>query len=161
MDALTNKKSSRRTQKQNTNKNIMMHFSTLQGASILAAHATLTKMLLSFTYRTYQFLEWDAKRRQEVADNFNLQEFQKAQINESEYAALLVSILVFLSLSADNDTSSMGATLAVIGQVGYVWMRTLVGYPKIPTITFAVIRYGGLFLLVSKLWNLGFPMDKL
>lgn len=142
----------------------MYHFSTLQGASILAAHATLTKILLSFTYRTYQLLEWDDKRRQKVADNMHLQEFQKAQINESEYAALLVSILLFLSSSsaADNGTSSsMGATLAVIGQVGYVWMRTLVGYPKIPTITFAVTRYGGLFLLVSALWNLGFPTDTL
>ena len=138
----------------------MSSITTLQGASILAAHATFTKMLISFTYRTYQFLEWDDKRKERVASNFHLQEFQKAQVNESEYTALFVAILLFLSAATtDTEIASNAATrtLAVAGQLGYVWTRTAIGYPKILTITFAVVRYGGLFLAAVELWKLAFP----
>jgi hypothetical protein len=81
-----------------------------------------------------------------------LKEFQKAQLNESEYAALLMVILPFLS--SKGIEASNAATLAVVGQLGYVWTRTLIGYPKLPTITFAIIRYGGLLLATAELWKL-------
>jgi hypothetical protein len=131
-----------------------MSFTSLQGASIIVAHATFTKMLLSFTYRTYQLLEWDEKRKAQVGSNFHLQEFQKAQTNESEYAALLTVLFLFLGMKGID--ASNAATLAIVGQVGYVWTRTAIGYPKIPTVTFAVIRYGGLALAASSLWELAF-----
>jgi hypothetical protein len=134
-----------------------MSINALQGAAIIAGHATFTKMLLSFTYRTYQFLEWDEKRREQVAANLTIQEFQKAQINESEYAALLIAPLLYLS-SIGRD-SSMAATAAVAGQIGYVWIRTMFGYPTIPAITAAVVRYGGLVLLVAELWSVAFSAE--
>ena len=136
----------------------MSFLTTLQGASILAAHATFTKMLLSFTYRTYQFLEWDEKRKANVARSVHLQDFQKAQLNESEYTALFVAIFLFLAAAnKTNQEPSQAATLAVAGQIGYVWSRTFLGYPKILSITFAVIRYGGLLLAVAELWSVAFP----
>jgi uncharacterized MAPEG superfamily protein len=134
-----------------------MSINALQGAAIIAGHATFTKMLLSFTYRTYQFLEWDEKRREQVAANLTIQEFQKAQNNETEYAALLVAILLYLSLVG--RASSMAATTAVVGQIGYVWIRTVFGYPTVPAITAAVVRYGGLVLLVAELWSAAFAKE--
>jgi hypothetical protein len=129
----------------------------LQGAAILAAHATFTKMLLSFTFRVYQYLEPDKKRKAEMESSPTLKEFQKAQLNESEYAALLMVLLIFLS-SVNGDEASNAATLSVVGQVGYVWSRTVIGFPKLPTITFAVIRYGGLFLATAELLKLAFAL---
>jgi hypothetical protein len=131
-----------------------MSFTSLQGATIIAAHAAFTKALLSFTLRTYQYFEWDAKRRSSIESNKHIQQFQKAQINESEYAALLVSIFLYLSVTG-ND-ASQAATASVVGQIGYVWMRALVGYPALPTISLAVVRYGGLALAVSELVKAAF-----
>jgi hypothetical protein len=135
---------------------LLYSMNALQGAAIVAAHATFTKMLISFTLRVYQYLEPDKKRKAELEASPTLQEFQKAQMNESEYAALLTVILLFLS-GVNGAEPSNAATLAVVGQVGYVWSRTVIGYPKLPTITFAVIRYGGLFLATAELVKLAFP----
>jgi hypothetical protein len=132
----------------------IMSFNCLQGAAILVAHATFTKMLVSFTLRTYQYLEWDEKRLRDVESNVYVNRFQGAQMNESEYTGLLVSILLFLSLK--ENAPSQAATLSVIGQVGYVWSRTFIGYPTLPTITMAVVRYGGLALLASELYKAAF-----
>jgi hypothetical protein len=131
---------------------VIMSFTALQAASLIALHATFTKILTSFTLRTYLFLETDAKRKQKVNSNFYIQEFQKAQTNESEYAGLLTMLLLFFATQENVDVSN-AATLSVVGQVGYVWTRTLIGYPKIPTITFAIVRYGGLGLLAWALFT--------
>jgi hypothetical protein len=85
----------------NINTNIMLSFSTLQGAAILGAHAAFTKVLLSFTCCT--------------ASN-NSKKHKLASLN-----------MPLCSFRADHDTCSTGAYLAVIGQVVYVWMRTLIG----------------------------------
>jgi len=142
------------TSKQKTT--IIMYINPLQGAALIAAHATFTKMLVSFTLRTYQYLEWDEKRLKEMESKKYMQEFEKAQKNESEYAALLVSLMLYLSSVGPTDVASTGATIAVASQIGYVWMRTVVGYPALPTITLAVVRYGGLALLVNELWKVAF-----
>jgi hypothetical protein len=136
-----------------------MSFTFLQGATLIAAHATFTKIFLSFTLRTYQYLEWEDKRVNQVESNFSIQQFQKAQTNESEYAALLTAILLYLSTSPANtsdEPASLATTLVVVGQIGYVWVRTFLGYPSLPTITLALVRYGGLALLVSELWKAAF-----
>mgnify|MGYP005854236803 CR=1 FL=1 len=83
-------------------------------------------------------------------------EFHKAQANEVEYTALLTSLLLFFSTRDDVDTD-MAPTLAVVGQIGYVWLRTIFGYPGIPAISMALVRYGGLALLSSNLYLLAFP----
>lgn len=131
-----------------------MSFTFLQGATLVAAHATFTKVLISFTLRTYQYLETDSTRESKVQSNFYIQQFQKAQNNESEYAGLLTALLLYLSLQSEEPSTA--ATLAVVGQIGYVWARTLFGYPKLPAISFAIVRYGGLALLVSELWQIAF-----
>lgn len=131
-----------------------MSLNSLQGATLIIAHSLFTKALLSFTLRTYQFLEWDEKRRQRVESNFNVVQLQKAEHNASEYDALIAAPLLFLALQ--NVDATMGATMSVFGQIGYVWTRTASGYPKIPAITMAVVRYGGLALIVSELWMLAF-----
>jgi hypothetical protein len=131
-----------------------MSINALQGAAIVAAHTTISKMFLSFTYRTYQYFEWDPKRRQFVEDNFHVQQFQKAQVNESEYAALLVALLLYLaSMGIEASTAT---TSAVVGQLSYVWIRTAIRYPKLPTISAALLRYAGLALVVAELWNVAF-----
>lgn len=131
-----------------------MSLNALQGATLIATHASCTKIFLSFTLRTYQYLETDASRREKVESNKYLQQFHKAQLNESEYAALLVAPLLYLAvIGAD---ASQASTIATVGQIGYVWARTFLGYPTLPTITFALVRYGGLALIVAALWNQAF-----
>ena len=132
-----------------------MTFTALQGASLIAGHALFTKLLLSFTLRVYQFLQPNPKHRETIENSHYTQQFQKAQTNESEYAALLVALMLFFSTHKDVDVSS-ASTLAVVGQIGYVWTRTLLGYPAIPSITMAVIRYSGLLLFTVALYQLAF-----
>jgi hypothetical protein len=129
----------------------MVSFTSLQAATIILGHATLTKVLISFSLRTPQFLQINNKA---VEENPFYQEFLKAQKNESEYAALLTGVLLYLA-STGND-ATQAATVAVIGQVGYVWVRTAVGYPKLLTITFALVRYGALALCVVELYKAAF-----
>ena len=131
-----------------------MSLTAIQGASLIAAHSLLTKLTISLTLRVYQFLEPDPKRRQSVESSSYVQQVQKAQTNESQYDALLVGLLLFFS-SRDADVS-LASTLAVIGQIGYVWTRTFLGYPAIPSITMAVIRYSGLLLLSWSLYQIAF-----
>lgn len=132
----------------------MLSFSSFQAATLIVAHAVFTKALISFTLRTYQYLEWDVKRRESVESSSHLQEFQKAQTNESEYTALATATLLYLSLTGKDAVAA--STLVVVGQIGYVWMRTAIGYPKLPTIAFAVVRYAGFALVVQELWSTAF-----
>jgi hypothetical protein len=131
-----------------------MSLNALQGATLILVHSLLTKSLLSFTLRTYQYLEWNGKRRERVESNFNVVQLQKADHNATEYNAIIAAPLFFLALQ-DIDVS-MGATMSVVGQIGYVWLRTVFGYPTLPVITMAVIRYGGLALILAKVWTLAF-----
>ena len=134
-----------------------MSLTALQGASIIASHALFTKLALSLTLRVYQFLEPDPKRRESIENSHFVQQYQKAQKNESEYAGLLVSLLLFLSANSTEDpVVAMATKLSVVGQIGYVWSRAFLGYPKIPSITMAVVRYGGLALLCWSLHQLAF-----
>ena len=52
--------------------------------------------------------------------------------------------------------ASFAATLALYGQIGYVWTRTAIGYPQITTIAFALLRYAGVGLIVAELWDIAF-----
>ena len=133
-----------------------MSFNAIQGASIIATHAVATKVLLSFTVRVYQFLQPDPKRRESIESMPVVQRFQKAQMNESEYAGLLVALLFFYHFQGQDEMTTLGSTLAVTGQVGYVWARTFLGYPQIPAIAMALTRYGGLALLCWPLLQLAF-----
>ena len=134
---------------------MMIYFNAIQGASLIATHGVATKLLLSLTLRVYQFLEPDPKRRQTIENNPHVQRFQAAQRNESEYLGILVALLLFYSTSSSVDVS-LASTLAVVGQIGYVWTRTLFGYPKIPAIVMAVTRYSALVLLCLPLYQSAF-----
>ena len=132
-----------------------MSFSALQGATLISAHCGLTKLIISFTYRTYNFLGTDKEQIEKFNENFHVKEFQKATANESEFAAFLAAPLFYLALAGVE--ASQGATLAVLGQVSYVWTRTALGYPCVPTIATAVLRYAGMALTFVELWKVAFP----
>ena len=75
---------------------------------------------------------------------------------QSEYAALLVALLVYFSTRMHSDKAmdvTSASTVAVVGQIGYVWARTILGYPAIPSMTMAMIRYSGLLLLTVALYQ--------
>lgn len=133
-----------------------MYFNAIQGASLIATHGVATKLLLSLTLRVYQFLEPDPKRRQTIENNPHVQQFQAAQRNESEYLGVLVALLLFYSSTTTSVDVSLASTLAVVGQIGYVWTRTLFGYPKVPAIVMAVTRYSALVLLCLPLYQSAF-----
>jgi hypothetical protein len=135
-----------------------LSFTYLQGAAIIAAHSTAAKLTVSLGLRTYQFLQPDADKRASLETNRAVQDFCKAQMNDTEYSATLVTLLLFLhSISGPSSSEpSTAALLAVTGSVGYVWCRTLLSYPCIPTISFALTRYGGLLLLIKEVWSLAF-----
>mmetsp|Transcript_96554 Transcript_96554/g.278715 ORF Transcript_96554/g.278715 Transcript_96554/m.278715 type:complete len:140 (-) Transcript_96554:137-556(-) len=132
-----------------------MSFTALQGATLISAHCGLTKVIVSMTYRVYNYIENDEKKLEKFNGNFHLQEFRKAIENESEFCAFLAAPLFYLSFAGVD--ASLGATLAAAGQIGYVWMRTAIGYPKIPTIACALLRYGGMLITFTQLWKLAFP----
>lgn len=134
-------------------------FTYLQGAAVIAAHSTAAKLTVSLGLRTYQFLQPDAAERASFEKSRAVQDFCKAQLNDSEYSATLVTLLLFLhsvSSGASSSEPSPAALLAVTGSIGYIWCRTLLSYPCIPTISFALIRYGGLLLLIKEVWTLAF-----
>lgn len=138
----------------------MLSLTALQGAALIAGHALFTKLLISFTLRVYQFVQPDPKLRQGIENSPYMERFQKAQANESEYAALLVSLLLFVSSRDDEAKASVMTSAipaAVVGQMGYVWTRTLWGYPAIPSIAMAVMRYTGLLGLTLSLYQVAFP----
>ncbi|CAB9517722.1 expressed unknown protein [Seminavis robusta] len=136
----------------------MMSLSALQGATIVFGHAVFTRVLLSFTLRTYQYLEWDTKRKSQIETNAIVKEYQKAISNEGEYAALIVAPLLFLAAttSGGDDGLSQAATVTAWSQVAYVWVRTAIGYPKVPTIVVAVTRYAGLALIAAEMYKAAF-----
>jgi len=131
-----------------------MSFTALQGATLITAHCGMTKMMVSLTYRVYNYIGTDKEAIAKFNENFHVKEYRKAIENESEFAAFLAAPLFFLA-SAGVE-ASMGATLAVIGQLGYVWTRTALGYPCVPTIATALVRYGGMLLTIYEVWKLAF-----
>lgn len=126
----------------------------LQGASLIVSHALFTKLTISLSLRVFQFLEPNAKKREFFESNVFVQQFRSAQANEVEYAAILTALLLFFS-TQDVDIS-LATTLVVMGQIGYVWFRTVFGYPQILTISMALIRYGGTALLAMALHKTAF-----
>ena len=144
-----------------------MSFTALQSATIITAHCGFTKLLVSFTYRILNFMGPKIGVKQETIENFNTNkhvvEFRNAINNESEFCAFLVSPLLYLASVEGKNTAdptlSLGATLIVYGQCGYVWTRTLLGYPTIGTIASALLRYVGMTIVTKELWNVAFPKN--
>lgn len=135
---------------------MMSQLNALQGATVVFGHAVFTRVLLSFTLRTYQFLDLDTKKRQSQIEAY-FTEYQKAIANEAEYAALIVAPLVYLATTQNpNDTITQAATVTAWSQIAYVWVRTAVGYPKLLTIGVAIMRYAGLAMIVAELYKVAF-----
>ena len=140
-----------------------MSFTALQGATIITAHCGFTKLLVSFTYRILNFMGPKIGIASKTIEDFNTNqhvvEFRNAINNESEFCAFLVAPLLYLASVGKGDSSniSLGATLIVYGQCGYVWTRTILGYPTIGTIASALLRYGGMVIVGKELWSLAFP----
>ena len=160
------------------------------GAAIIATHSVFIKILLSLTLRLYQFYllltdkhqsddddESESKDQQRevrnaLKQNKHVTEFEKAQVNESEYAPLMVVLLFYLSLNHSNEDGvedensssssssskstvlAAGAIMAPATQILYVWTRAVVGYPNFPIVVVAIARYCSLVLLISEVWKL-------
>ena len=127
----------------------------IQGAAVIVMHSFVTKFLLSGSLRTYAFLESDKVKVAKAEASAVAQRAQKAQLNEAEYAALLAAPLLFLHLQGQTEPT-LAATLATVGQVGYFWTRLVFGYPTVPAVTAAMVRYAGLFLTAKALWEMAF-----
>jgi hypothetical protein len=129
-----------------------MSLSCIQAANLLLSHAIFSKMAVSFGVRVYCAVETDSIKKNKYLNKPVVQEFCKAQLNEAEYAALIIAPLLYLH-AVGAKGSHWGATLAVLGQVGYVWARAFVGMPSVPAMVAATVRYAGLILISLELWN--------
>lgn len=138
-----------------------MSLSALQGASLILIHDTGVKLLITAGLRIVQWLHPDKELVARWESSSYIQQAAKAQLNEAEYSALLIAPLLFLASSSNTkNEGNLGATLAVLGQVGYFWMRVLTGYPTIPTAGSAAIRYMGLGLICAEIWSVAFGKNK-
>ena len=130
----------------------------LAGA-LCATHSIFVKLLLSLTLRVYQYLEWDEKRKESVETNKRVIEAQKAQLNEAEFAPLIVVMAFYLAMNENSLTTNTqqqvalaGASLAAVGNILYVYYRPTLGYPNPGIIAIAAGRYLGMVLMASQIW---------
>ena len=80
--------------------------------------------------------------------------YRAAQMNEMEYSGVIIAVLLFLK--SRGDPASLGATLVGVGNVGYTWVRSMLGETGIAGfpfyVPFAAARYFGMLSLVSNLY---------
>ena len=131
-----------------------MSFTALQGATLIACHDVANKLLTTVGVRVYQWLGTDKEKVARFEKSELVQQAQKAQLNSAEYSAFLITPLLFFHLAGVKVDRA--ATLSVIGQVGYYWVRIFFGYPALPTAIMASIRYGGLILLCADMVEMAF-----
>lgn len=129
-----------------------MSLSCIQAANIILSHSIITKMAVSFGVRVYTAIEPDETKKSKFMAKPVVQEFCKAQLNEAEYAALIIAPLLYLHAVGARGMN-LGATMAVVGQVGYVWSRAYFGFPTPAVACAALVRYSGLILICLEMWN--------
>ena len=119
-------------------------FNAGSAALVLFGNCIACKMFASF-FRAFN---------KDKGDEFQ-KKFRPAQLNEMEYSAVLIAVLLFLK--SRGEASSLGSTLVTIGNVGYPWVRGLFGDTPMPVIgypffvPFAVMRYFGMLCLAGSL----------
>jgi hypothetical protein len=135
----------------------MTSWTIASAAALTATHSIAIKVLLSFTLRLYQYLEHDEKRKESIEKNQRAVDFQKAQLNEAEFAPMIALLAFYLSLNenfVENPNIALGgASLAAFANILYVWFRAVFGYPNVGIVTLAVSRYLGMVLMMSQIWK--------
>lgn len=99
---------------------------------------------------------WIGPNKEEYKNSRMIKDLCAAQLNCSEYSALLAAPMFYLS-AVGVTASPMAVLLSVVGQIGYFWLRFLIGYPTIPAASFGTARYAGFLLLCVQLLGLAFP----
>ena len=135
----------------------MTSWTIASAAALTATHSIVIKVLLSITLRLYQYVEHDEKRKESIEKNQRVIDFQKAQLNEAEFAPMIALLAFYLSLNEntlDNPNIALGgASLATIANILYVWFRAVFGYPNVGIVAIAVSRYLGMVLMMSQIWK--------
>ena len=132
-----------------------MSLTAFQAATILTCHEFLTKFLVTNAYRMYI---WIGPNKEEYKSSRMIKDLCAAQLNCSEYSALLAAPMFYLS-AVGVTASPLAVLLSVTGQIGSFWLRFRIGYPTIPAATFGTARYAGLLLLCMQLVGLAFPKE--
>ena len=127
-----------------------MSLTALQAATILTCHEFGTKFIVTGAVRLYS---WLGPNQDDYKNSRVIKDLCAAQMNGSEYSALLAAPLFYLA-AIGQAASPMGLLLSVGGQIGYFWSRVLVGYPSVPVASLAVARYAGFFLICRQLVGL-------
>ncbi|CAD7964897.1 unnamed protein product [Amoebophrya sp. A25] len=97
--------------------------------SLLTGHCLVTKALQTILFRLKitDASTPDAEVKKVVESTF-YKRVWAAQLNEAEYAPVLIAGLGYLALKGKE--CSAAATLAVVGQVWYYWTRAFIGNSK-------------------------------
>ncbi len=150
------KKNIQQKHKQQTQKSYFINMSFLAlvnaqtaGAAIFA-HSSLTKMLMTLEYREKMTRPGNEEVAKKIAGSQSFKVTASTQVNEAEYAGLMCAALFYLASQGASE-ASVGASLCMLGQVGYYWCRRLGGYPFY--VPFALARYAGLGLIAYTLYS--------
>lgn len=133
-----------------------MSITALQAATILTCHEFAAKFVVTGAIRLYS---WLGPNKEEWMNSRIVKDLGKAQMNCSEYSALMAAPLFYLAAIGE-AASPMGVLLTLAGQIGYFYARVFDGYPKIPAASFATIRYIGFFLICKQVAGLAYPGGK-
>ena len=128
-------------------------------AAALIAHACLTKASMTILFRLKLTMKSTPKAEVDkiLASTF-YKRWSSTQLNEAEWASLLVGALLFLS--SKGVDAPIASTLAAVGQIGYFWCRGLIGHyheggvdppPYVPA---ALMRYAGLGMLAFEVYKI-------
>jgi hypothetical protein len=152
---------------------IMFFFlNSLQAATLIAMNSFAAKLFITSTVRLYSIVYGNDPKMMAKSSTTWATHFSKAQLNEAEYAAFIMAPLLFLHFyhnasidaatnqqlasSSSSSSSSWMATLATMGQVGYFWTRLTFGFPSVPAVAMAVVRYTGILLICQALYGIAF-----
>jgi uncharacterized MAPEG superfamily protein len=130
------------------------YYNAIQGASIVMMNDIAAKFLVTAIVRAYSWLEYNKERKARLMSKGIVERLCKAQMNIAEWSAITIVPLLYFHLTGVD--AGIAPTLAVVGNVGYLWCRILVGYPNMVTISFASIRYAGILLIAAQLYSLAF-----
>ena len=137
---------------------VYMLNSTLAGA-VLVGHALLAKVIQTSTIRLFTTMGFiPAAQREKALGSNTLKRVTSAQLNTTEYDAVFIPGLLFLSIKG--VAAPMCSTLAVVGQLWYYWLRALVGnsfeggVDPPPYAPGAAMRYFALGMLAFEIYKL-------
>ena len=89
---------------------------------VIFAHSSLTKMMMTLEFRERMTRPGNEELAKKIAGSESFKVTASTQVNEAEYAGLMCAALFYLATQGATETS-VGASLCMVGQVGYYWCR--------------------------------------